>query len=333
MFPNVRLMVAALFVSVVALIGGFGMFAARRVSHEPLVRLPPPTAPRQLVADNIAKSPAAFAPGEPFNRRFQIGDPPYAVPAKDSPPTQDRHDETKPAPGAVAALPEPGAAEAGETTSVVGEPREQAALRGPEATEQPVVGAAAPAANDGMPVASAPGTEPAPTAAPDIAAAQALSDAAAAEAGQEIKAPVASEPAGEPEPAPALVVAAIEPLTNPPLPHERPKSAPKPESAGATTDSAEPPRRTAAKSAEKKTRHARLAARANRARRIAAVAGQFADQNSGYSQPNFQTAPQSSQPQLIQRRIVRLHRSKVASRKTKASNSASGGPFVSPPSR
>ena len=40
MFPNVRLMIAATWASVVVLICGFGMFAAFRVSHEPLVRLP-----------------------------------------------------------------------------------------------------------------------------------------------------------------------------------------------------------------------------------------------------------------------------------------------------
>jgi len=71
MFPNVRLMIAAVFASIVALICGFGIFAALRVSHEPLVRLPPATAPLQLVADNAAKSSVAFAPGEPFNGRFR----------------------------------------------------------------------------------------------------------------------------------------------------------------------------------------------------------------------------------------------------------------------
>ena len=40
MFPNVRLQIVALFVSVVALSFGFGVFAAFRVNHEPLVQVP-----------------------------------------------------------------------------------------------------------------------------------------------------------------------------------------------------------------------------------------------------------------------------------------------------
>jgi hypothetical protein len=333
MFPNVRLMIAAVFASIVALICGFGIFAALRVSHEPLVRLPPATAPLQLVADNAAKSSVAFAPGEPFNGRFQIGNPPSAVAAKDSPYKPDRHDEAEPAPGAVTAPPEPGTAEAEETTSVVGEPKEQAALPVAEATEQPMVGVAVPTANDQTAVAFARQPEPAPAAASDAAVAPASSDARAADAGQEIKAPVVFEPTGEPASAAAPVTAAIEPLANPPLPPQRPKSAPKPGSASVTTETAEPAYKTADKAATKKTDHTHFSARAHRARRIASAGAQTTNQNSGFSQSNFQTAPQASEPQLAPRRAVRIHRSKLASGRTKTSNSASGGPFVSPPRR
>ena len=75
MFPDVRLLIAATFASVVALICGFAMFAAFGVSHEPLVRLPPAAAPPQLVAESGAASPMAFAPAEPFDRRFQLSEP------------------------------------------------------------------------------------------------------------------------------------------------------------------------------------------------------------------------------------------------------------------
>ena len=72
MFPDVRLMVAATFASVVALMFGFGLFAAFRVSHEPLGRVQPAGAPLQLVTDNAAIPAATIVPGEPFDRRFQI---------------------------------------------------------------------------------------------------------------------------------------------------------------------------------------------------------------------------------------------------------------------
>src|SRR5580658_8821292 len=81
MFPSVRLMVAAIFASIVVLVFGFGMFAAFRVSHEPFARLPPATSPLQLVADNTAVSPLAFAPREPFERRLQLGELPNFPPA------------------------------------------------------------------------------------------------------------------------------------------------------------------------------------------------------------------------------------------------------------
>jgi hypothetical protein len=75
MLPNVRLMIAATFASVVVLICGFGVFAAFRVSHDPLVRLPAAAAPLQLAAANAATSSTMVTAGEPFDHRFQIGEP------------------------------------------------------------------------------------------------------------------------------------------------------------------------------------------------------------------------------------------------------------------
>lgn len=60
MFPNVRLMIGALFASVVALTCGFGIFAAFRVNHEPLSRLPANTVALQLVANEVAGPPEAW---------------------------------------------------------------------------------------------------------------------------------------------------------------------------------------------------------------------------------------------------------------------------------
>ena len=64
MFPDFRLMIAAVLTSVVALSGGFGVFAALRINHEPLSRLPSATAPLQLVPDNVA-GPAVISGGPP----------------------------------------------------------------------------------------------------------------------------------------------------------------------------------------------------------------------------------------------------------------------------
>jgi hypothetical protein len=62
MFPTPRLLLAAILASVVAWTFGFAVFAAFRVNHEPLSRLPVVTAPLQLVADETASgSPASSA--------------------------------------------------------------------------------------------------------------------------------------------------------------------------------------------------------------------------------------------------------------------------------
>ena len=76
MFPNIRLMIAAIVASIVALSCGFGVFAAFRVNHEPLVRLPPITAPLQLIAGNAACVAVA---GGTFDRRFQTSPPQSAA--------------------------------------------------------------------------------------------------------------------------------------------------------------------------------------------------------------------------------------------------------------
>lgn len=66
MFPNVRLLIGALFASVIALSCGFGVFAAFRVNHDPLSRLPANTAALQLIADEPVQPPANW--GVPLNQ-------------------------------------------------------------------------------------------------------------------------------------------------------------------------------------------------------------------------------------------------------------------------
>jgi hypothetical protein len=74
MFPNVRLLIAAMIGSVVALSCGFGMFAALRVNHEPLARLPSGSAPLQLLASISPSPPIAVAAVEPIERGLRAGD-------------------------------------------------------------------------------------------------------------------------------------------------------------------------------------------------------------------------------------------------------------------
>jgi len=72
MFPNIRLMIAAVVASVVALSCGFGVFAAFRVNHEPLAHLS--TATAQLVAASAPPPAATRAAGETFGSRFQLSE-------------------------------------------------------------------------------------------------------------------------------------------------------------------------------------------------------------------------------------------------------------------
>lgn len=76
MFPNVRLMIVAVVASVFVLSCGFGVFAALRVNHEPLARLPSVTAPVQLAADNPAPTSVTIAPGTAFGSHLQFSYPP-----------------------------------------------------------------------------------------------------------------------------------------------------------------------------------------------------------------------------------------------------------------
>lgn len=85
MFPNVRLLVAAMIVSVVALSYGFAVFAAFRVNHEPLARLPSAAPPLQLLASLSPSAPIMTAAVEPFEREARPSDPHRAVDLADTP--------------------------------------------------------------------------------------------------------------------------------------------------------------------------------------------------------------------------------------------------------
>ncbi len=189
MFPNIRLMIAAMVASIVALSCGFGVFAAFRVNHEPLVRLPPVTAPLQLIAGNSAA--VAVAAAELFDRRFQT-----------SPPQR-----------ASAAVPDRGAAEAEEPAAAVA--ATESAV-GPAAPAVPTVLAStvAPTADNHPLGATAP--EPAPVAHADAASSSQETPAVAV-----IESPTADqgpqvERKPEREVAPASIAKAVEEVAHKP---------------------------------------------------------------------------------------------------------------------
>lgn len=108
MFPNVRLLIAAIIASVVTLTCGFGIFAAFRVNHEPLARLPAGAAPLRFAADQTAA--LSVAATEAFDHRFPAveatsnGGATTLAPAAAEPPeqaaTKSEPSAEGPAPGA-----------------------------------------------------------------------------------------------------------------------------------------------------------------------------------------------------------------------------------------
>ena len=102
MFPNVRLLIAAVVASVVALSCGFAVFATFRVNHEPLSRLAAGAAPLQLAAGNPMPPAAIPAPADSFGNRFPLNNGDTAgASAQVAPPQPERDDSVEP-PSAVA---------------------------------------------------------------------------------------------------------------------------------------------------------------------------------------------------------------------------------------
>jgi hypothetical protein len=96
MFPDVRWLFAAMFASILALSGGFGLFASLRVRHEPLAHLSASAGPPQLFADTT-EAPATPAVTPPFESRFPADrDSTAAVAAEPQPPSTDRIETSAP---------------------------------------------------------------------------------------------------------------------------------------------------------------------------------------------------------------------------------------------
>ncbi len=65
MIPTVRSMLVAVLLTMTVLVGGFGLFAAFRVNHEPLARLPVAATPFQLASIDGAPRALSFASDQP----------------------------------------------------------------------------------------------------------------------------------------------------------------------------------------------------------------------------------------------------------------------------
>jgi hypothetical protein len=194
MFPNVRLLIAAVVASVVALSCGFALFATFRVNHEPLSRLATGAAPLQLAAGNPIPSAAPPVSADSFGNRFPPNQGGVAGASTEATPSQPEHDDSVEPPS---------------TSTVATAPDTNAAEPEPPAPEQPAVAQAAEPKQDEAavtpsdpPVSDPPASEP-PPAPSDTAAAQPPAEQAAPteQANQETKPDTATTAAAEPPPA------------------------------------------------------------------------------------------------------------------------------------
>jgi hypothetical protein len=336
MFPDIRLLIAATFASVAALICGFGIFATVHVSNEPLVRLPPAAVPPQHLAENSAAAPMAFAAAEPFERRFQLNgpEPPGDAVASLLRMLERRQGSDQGIQSAVdpsPAAPDDGAATVDPVTA--SDAPAEAAPISPvaAAAEEPAAdepATATPTVSEGTLAASEP--EAAPTAVstaemppestdlPQIAEPDAGSPAAVAPSAAAVESPAEQAAPAVPDTTRTAIAPAT--ITTPAAKREHAASPHKTETA-----------------APKKPKHKRAVPKNYRQRGGAVAAAQSSGpvgtQTSAFQQPSFQTAPQFQQAQLSDQRQPKARRAKVAAGKSKELNTAVGGPFVSAPTR
>ena len=332
MFPNVRLMIAAMLASVVALVCGFGMFAVFRVSHEPLARSPAAAASLRLVADNAAYSSTSLASSVPFDRRLQVGAQPSTAGTTDVPEAAGEREtemETATALEPRPAAPEQSASETGEATE-----RPFAAVT--PAGDRPLASADRAPANEDANVASRSQPEATPeTAIPGAGEGPPLPDMATVAPDQETKSPAVSMA----DAGPAFISAAVavnDPHdTQPPL-RERINVT------GPPADDARPSDERDHKTTLKKPKRMRVVSRIRRVQRVAAIQyaptqfsqaqfGPTAEQSFGVTQVNLPTTP--SQAQYYAGAALPTANVRLVARKPKSPNqrpnTAIGGPFVS----
>jgi hypothetical protein len=255
MFPNVRLLIAAVVASVVALSCGFAVFAVFRVNHEPLSRLAAGSAPLQLAAGNPRPPAAIPAPADSFRNRFPSNNGDTAGASAQVTPPQPEPDDSVEEPSAVATTatvtttaPETEPAEPAQPAPVALAPIAEPVAQIPEPDSKPNEVAATTPGEPAAPIEAPPATTDTAATAP-IEVPAAATDTAA------------TEPPTE-QPAPAAQTAPTEQATQ--------ESNTPAHTHTATSTTAEPPPPEAP---HKKAAHRhRLAAKAQHARQARAIA-------------------------------------------------------------
>jgi hypothetical protein len=312
MIPTFRSMIVAMLLTLIALVGGFGLFAAFRVNHEPLARLPASATPFALANNDAPPQALSFASEPPFGSRLENNAALVAI----SVVSTAGHNADPPEtiqPPSVAAAPDSASADNTLATTAAVDTKPD------DAPPPAVLAEADPKADDAAPLVAA--VEPQPNAAsvepqqpdstamPRIAAVEAQSDAQ----------PSDQRPSERASDAAAVTASAAEnsqPETTPSATDptdDASTAAPAPVMTAAVTPTAPV---TAARADEQDTakemaRRKRIAAvrRGRRARALAAA--QLASQNSLFPQASFQSTSQITyQP---------------------AQQQAVGGPFVPAP--
>ena len=309
MFPDFRLLVGAMCASVVALSCGFGIFAAFRVNHEPLSRLPADTVALQLVTSEAAgPHPVWGAPfGSHFNASGSVSEPrgggmtvaPTPIPirnaslelaSRESHPEAATDTSLTPDASQQAALPPHAAQPATPSTAAV--PTEPPA---PIASTNDAPRPSAPIADTPAPAIASPSTATSlaqQTSAAATPSAQPTADAKGDGLGE----------TGEPAIPPVPAVAAIEAPSPVSLDTPSAEITAAPEKAAPT---AVPPkhtgkyhRATRRKSVRKPAERRRVVVRRRIIRKPRPrAATQFGYQNSDFRNPVFQTAPSAFQRQ------------------------------------
>ena len=193
MFPKVRLLIAAVVASVVALSCGFGLFATFRVNHEPLSRLATGAAPLQLAAGNPIPSAMPPASADSFGNRFPPNQGDITGASTEATPPQPAHDDSvePPSISTAATAPDTNAAEPEPPA-----PEQPAVAQAPEPKQDEA------AVTPSEPPASGPPPAPSDTAVAQPPAEQAApTERANQETNPETKPDTATTAAAEPPPA------------------------------------------------------------------------------------------------------------------------------------
>ncbi len=325
MFPDFRLLVGAMLASVVALSCGFGIFAAFRVSHEPLSRLPADTVALQLVTSEAVGPHPTW--GAPFGSRFG------AIESVNEARIGGVADAPRPIPIRRVTL-EPSSPKSVQSDAAIDASHQPTA-------SQPTALPAAEAPTEPAPTAPIASTNKAPAPSASIASAPAreapltstatspAQQASAAETptSRDAKGDTAAN-TGKTAIAPVRAVATIEAPPNQARPAVPPTeiTATAPEAAAPATaipPKLESPRQMPRKAVRRPVERRRIAVRRRIIRRTRSqAAAQFGYQNSDYNNPVFQSAPGA-----FERQTTTSRRSDKRTSEDTSGNNTAGGSF------